>query len=150
MGNRALIVFNTAHDETDETRPLPALYLHWNGGPESVYAFIDVTKQRYKGKRPDSDMQAFAVRMIETIAPFFPDGLSVYLSAVKRSDLRAGTRLENIDPGDNGVYYLSGDKVNRAANGEWFSTDQVAGEHTQALENKQYTDIVNELQKAKA
>ncbi len=36
MGNRATIIF------TDGKKSFsPAVYLHWNGGPESVYAFLE-------------------------------------------------------------------------------------------------------------
>ncbi len=34
MGNRAYVVFESGKERS------PAVYLHWNGGPESIYAFL--------------------------------------------------------------------------------------------------------------
>ena len=35
MGNRAFVIF------TDGKTYSPAVYLHWNGGPESIYPMLD-------------------------------------------------------------------------------------------------------------
>lgn len=43
MGNRAYVVF-----EDRQGNRSPAVYLHWNGGPESIYAMLD-TLARYVG-----------------------------------------------------------------------------------------------------
>jgi hypothetical protein len=34
MGNRAYVVFESGNERS------PAIYLHWQGGPESIYAFL--------------------------------------------------------------------------------------------------------------
>lgn len=41
MGNRAVIAFT----DNDAKKPAVCVYLHWNGGPESVYAILDVMKE---------------------------------------------------------------------------------------------------------
>jgi hypothetical protein len=38
MGNRAVISFSEAKTAT-------GIYLHWNGGPESILAFLDAAKK---------------------------------------------------------------------------------------------------------
>ena len=44
MGNRAAIAFT----DRDDAKPQTVVYMHWNGGPESVYAILDVMKE-HKG-----------------------------------------------------------------------------------------------------
>lgn len=42
MGNRSIVIFaNAAFSEFS-----PAVYLHWNGGPESIYPFLDELDRR--------------------------------------------------------------------------------------------------------
>lgn len=41
MGNRAVIAFT----DSNERKPTVAVYMHWNGGPESIYAILDVMKE---------------------------------------------------------------------------------------------------------
>ena len=45
MGNRAIVIFS----DKEEKNILPAVYLHWNGGPESIYAFLDELDRRKVG-----------------------------------------------------------------------------------------------------
>ena len=60
MGNRAFVIF----EEDGEISP--AVYLHWNGGPESVYPFLDELDRR--DVRPDI---AYApARFIAVVAEF--------------------------------------------------------------------------------
>ena len=42
MGNRANIIFTNS----DESVLSPAIYLDWNGGAESIYAFLDEMDRR--------------------------------------------------------------------------------------------------------
>lgn len=42
MGNRAAVAFTDGHNP----KPHSWVYLHWNGGPESVYALWDVMVER--------------------------------------------------------------------------------------------------------
>lgn len=90
MGNRAVI--------TTEGRDL-SLYLHWNGGRDSVEAFLRYCDLR-GFRAPDADDYGWA-RLCQVIANFMgADGLSVGISRY--------TTDEREDPGDNGIYVIRG------------------------------------------
>ena len=61
MGNRATVIFQ-AQDTIS-----PAIYLHWNGGPESVYQFLDELDRRKV--RGDADYEA--ARFVKIVGEFF-------------------------------------------------------------------------------
>jgi len=87
MGNRAVI--------TTEKKDL-GVYLHWNGGRDSVETFLKVCKH-YKFRTPESDCYGWA-RLCQVITNFMgTDGLSVGID-----------RYENLDTnnGDNGTYII--------------------------------------------
>lgn len=87
MGNRAVIVFDDASFEATGL----GVYLHWNGGVESVQAFLDVTRERCGGV----DLVGF----VQTVANFFQyDGSTVYVGRVENLDT---------DNGDNGTFYVN-------------------------------------------
>lgn len=90
MGNRAVI--------TTEKKDL-GIYLHWNGGRDSVEAFLRYCDLR--GFRPpDSDEYGWA-RLCQVIANFMgAGGLSVGISPY--------TDDSRMDPGDNGIYVIRG------------------------------------------
>lgn len=86
MGNRAVI--------TTEAKDL-GVYLHWNGGRDSVEAFLLYCK--LKGYRcPENDNYGWA-RLCQVIGNFFRDGLSVGIDRYDKLDT---------DNGDNGVYII--------------------------------------------
>ena len=90
MGNRAVI--------TTEGRDL-SLYLHWNGGRDSVEAFLRYCDLR-RFRAPDADDYGWA-RLCQVIANFMgANGLSVGISRY--------TTDEREDPGDNGIYVIRG------------------------------------------
>lgn len=90
MGNRAVI--------TTEGRGL-ALYLHWNGGRDSVAAFLRYCDPR-GFRAPDADDYGWA-RLCQVIANFMgANGLSVGISRY--------TTDEREDSGDNGIYVIRG------------------------------------------
>jgi len=62
MGNRATVVFTNK----TETKFSPSVYLHWNGGPESVYQFLDELDRR--DVRADQDYEC--ARFIAIVAQF--------------------------------------------------------------------------------
>jgi len=63
MGNRAIVVFeNEASDILS-----PAAYLHWNGGPESIYPFLDELDRRKI--RADQDYELS--RFVQIVGEFF-------------------------------------------------------------------------------
>ena len=68
MGNRATVFF------TDDGKAIEAgIYLHWNGGAESVYTFLDYAKS--KGVRTDA-VYCMA-RMCQIIGNYFGGTLSL-------------------------------------------------------------------------
>lgn len=88
MGNRAVISF----DENDNAT---GVYLHWNGGPESVLAFLDAAKEL--GVRGGEDQPYFFARFCQIIGNFFGGTTSVGIGPVKSLDT---------DNGDNGWYII--------------------------------------------
>lgn len=86
MGNRAVI--------TTQDKQL-GVYLHWNGGRDSVEAFLLYCK--LKGYRcPENNNYGWA-RLCQVIGNFFRDGLSVGIDRYDKLDT---------DNGDNGVYII--------------------------------------------
>jgi len=90
MGNRAVITTRENFDNNGV-----GVYLHWNGGRDSVEAFLMYCK--IKGYRsPDMDNYGWAY-LATTIGNYFGDGLSL-----------AVDKVENLDCNnfDNGVYII--------------------------------------------
>lgn len=88
MGNRAVIT--TKKDLSDI-----GIYLHWNGGRDSVEAFLKYCElQGFRS--PDRDSYGWA-RLAQVIANFFEGGLSVGIDIAKHLDC---------DNFDNGVYII--------------------------------------------
>lgn len=86
MGNRAVLDFGDAG---------LGIYLHWNGGPESIDAFLTATQERVGSVN--------LVGMVQTITNFMGyDGLSVYVGLVKDLDE---------DNYDNGTYTIVDGKI---------------------------------------
>lgn len=97
MGNRALIVMQTP----SEKQPLvPAIYVHWNGGIESVQAICDICRER-DFRDPAQDPTYAMARMAGVWHEFF--GIT--------DDLSLGVTMYDgeSDQGDNGVYVLGAD-----------------------------------------
>ena len=94
MGNRAVIttVQGWRFQETNL-----GVYLHWNGGRDSVEAFLTYCK--LKGYRsPDQDSYGWA-RFCQVVGNFFGGSNSVGIDTVRRLDC---------DNWDNGVYIIKG------------------------------------------
>jgi hypothetical protein len=87
MGNRAVI-------EIQDTGI--GIYLHWNGGRNSVQAFLDVAKE-YDVRTSENYGTA---RLVQIIANFFGGTLSVGIAPIEQLDT---------DNGDNGVYVIDKD-----------------------------------------
>lgn len=107
MGNRGTVIFTDG-----KTQHSPAIYLHWNGGPESVYAFLEELDRR--GVRADQEYEA--ARFTQIVGQFFDQdgqgGLS--LGIVNGPEALTVEALDQVatDHGDNGFYL-----VNRLQNG---------------------------------
>lgn len=114
MGNRANVVF------TDGERTSATVYLHWNGGPESVYAFLDEMKRRVGGRFVDTDYNP--ARFAQVVGDFMDGGsfqkagglgLSLGIMPAPRDLTLEGIRGVPTDNGDNGFYIVHKDRVDR-------------------------------------
>lgn len=107
MGNRACVVFvrhHTLNGEGDICAWSPLVYLHWNGGPESIYAFLaELHRRKVRG-----DPSYACARFVQIVGDFFDsDGALTRLSLGVDSlpDCTPQT-LKRLDPGDNGIYLV--------------------------------------------
>ena len=95
MGNRAVITSK----ENFENNGV-GIYLHWNGGYDSVSAFLKYCE--LKGYRsPTSDNYGWA-RLCQVIGNFFGGSTSIGIDTVDKLDC---------DNWDNGVYIIDGWKI---------------------------------------
>lgn len=88
MGNRAVITTNKELNDT-------GIYLHWNGGRDSVEAFLAYCDLKHY-RKPEQDSYGYAM-LINVITNFFGDGLSCDVGNCQHLDC---------DNGDNGVYII--------------------------------------------
>lgn len=89
MGNRAVI--------TDKTMEI-GVYVHWNGGRDSVEAFLEYCKRR--GFRDVNEDRSYAyARLTQVIANYFGGDLSVGIDLCENLDC---------DNWDNGTYIIDG------------------------------------------
>lgn len=96
MGNRAVITTKQGDKENKI-----GIYLHWNGGRDSVEGFLKYCEMR-GFRKPEEDNYGWA-RLAQVIANFFgKDGLSVGIDRVCNLDC---------DNWDNGVYLIEDWKI---------------------------------------
>lgn len=91
MGNRCVI---TTRDKR------VGIYLHWNGGRDSVEAFLKYCE--LKNYRPPEEDNYGWARLCQVIGNFFGGGLSIGIDEYKHLDA---------DNGDNGVYIIENWKI---------------------------------------
>lgn len=95
MGNRAVIAY--------ESMPEVGIYVHWNGGLESILAFLEETRKR-GARTPGGDKTYSLARLCQTIIEFFSsDG--DYQNNVGIGLLSA----LDCDNHDNGLYWIGED-----------------------------------------
>ena len=98
MGNRAVITASKAKNVAESNDI--GVYLHWNGGRDSVEAFLKYCE--LKGYRsPDTDCYGWA-RLCQVIGNFFGGELSIGIDRCCCLDC---------DNRDNGVYIIKGWKI---------------------------------------
>jgi hypothetical protein len=136
MGNRAHVIFVSK----DEKEISPAVYLHWNGGPETVYPLLAELDRR--DVRPDQDYEA--ARFIAIVAELFDQEYYTGLSlGVHNGPTKITPQaLDRYDHGDNGVYVVcreSGGSVRRLRSGRWLTAKEVDQEHRAAMRHRYNT-----------
>ena len=98
MGNRAVIAFKTKDHGKHGKNQSPAIYLHWNGGRDSVEAFLRAGERLgIRGNDPTYCM----ARLTQIIGNYLGGTLS----------LGVGCYGNFGDPGDNGVYWINNWKI---------------------------------------
>lgn len=109
MGNRGNVVF-VDNEGLGKGEISPAVYLHWNGGPESVYAFL--AEMDYRQIRHEAGYEA--ARFCQIVGEFFDhDQYGTLSLGVNNGPTEISAEaLDKVwtDSGDNGFYV-----VNRAA-----------------------------------
>jgi len=99
MGNRAVLCLkNGRNPEYDEDEI--GIYLHWNGGRESIEGFLQSTKDLMGDIV--GDYSYTKARLIQTIGNFFGGNQSLGIGICKYLDT---------DNGDNGVYVIDCSKL---------------------------------------
>lgn len=99
MGNRAVIVMapkGNFNADNCQSSTESAIYIHWNGGRDSVEAFLKYC-QLQNLRSPATDEQYARARLVQIIANFFDGGLSIGVGQLKHLDC---------DNYDNGVYVV--------------------------------------------
>jgi hypothetical protein len=99
MGNRAVIT--TAPYSNDK----PGIYLHWNGGRDSVEAFLKAAEQLgYRAPTATGDLTYGMARLVGLLCTFLglADDTCIGIGLNKELDT---------DNGDNGVYVIEGWKI---------------------------------------
>lgn len=92
MGNRAVITTKENFINNGV-----GVYLHWNGGRDSVESFLKYMK--LKGHRaPDQDCYGWA-RLCQVVGNYFGGTTSIGIDTVDHLD---------VDNGDNGTYFIKG------------------------------------------
>lgn len=87
MGNRAVICFGKYEENAI------GVYLHWNGGRDSIEGFLNATKQVMGGRVGDKTYSQ--ARLIQVIGNFFGGNSSLGMGFCRELDC---------DNYDNGVY----------------------------------------------
>lgn len=102
MGNRAIVIFKESEKEFG-----PQIYLHWNGGVESIMAFITEMERRGHLR---NDCSYATARFICVVGDFFrqmgKDYSDTGLSLGIYEPPHPAT-FEKISHGDNGVFVVS-------------------------------------------
>lgn len=98
MGNRAVITASKALNVQNSSDI--GVYLHWNGGRNSVEAFLKYCELK-NYRSPDTDNYGWA-RLCQVIGNYFGGSTSIGIDKCNRLDC---------DNGDNGTYIISGWKI---------------------------------------
>ncbi len=138
MGNRAIVIFT----DVSGREIGPAVYLHWNGGPESIYAFLDELDRR----RVRTDVDYTSARFIHLVGDYF-DGAdsagSQSLGVTSGPPQIDEQVLSRYDHCDNGVYIIArrgqGAKVRRFTYLGELTPEQVAAEEQEAREHQYHS-----------
>ena len=136
MGNSAVIFFED-HVTNNAQNKYVGIYVHWNGSPESVYAYLEYMKEA--GVRYNDEAYARAC-FTQIVRNFFGGILSVGVECY--------TLDEACNMGDNGVYVVKWRapdyRVDRyKCNGVKFTQYEVDEEKVLAMKSAHWTNTPN-------
>lgn len=100
MGNRAIITSKTNKYNKDKNRI--GLYLHWNGGRDSVDAFLAYARARGVRGAESDDGYCFA-RLAQIVGNYFGGTTSVGVVVLTPEDIEDRCAEWGLD---NGVYFI--------------------------------------------
>lgn len=130
MGNRAVITASTT-----QTTGV-GIYVHWNGGLESVLAFLHVAKER--GYRDTTYDTTYAMaRLCGLVCEFFDLKSSTCVGIGQLKELDCDNR-------DNGVYVIGADWTIKSRWGEGSDLSKTL-ESLSAEQRKLYDAVVKQL-----
>ncbi len=127
MGNRAVIAFES--ESLQQTLNEVGLYLHWNGGLESIEGFC---------KAADELEISEKARFVQMVANWFGGQLSVYVDQVRKLDH---------DNGDNGTYVLSKASGNWKVAKRYFYTPEMTLKDVSSINGATPAEWAEELSK---
>lgn len=119
MGNRAVITTKKNLKNNGV-----GIYVHWNGGPDSVGNFLKYCELK-QYREPTADDYGWAC-LAGVITNFFGDGLSCGVDQINNLDC---------DNGDNGVWIIDG----------WKVTGRVYGPASEIVINPEFVAAINEI-----
>lgn len=147
MGNRALVVFHDGNKDKPEVGP--AVYLHWNGGPESIEGFLNEMDRR---KIRKSDIEYTTARFVHIVCDFFDQEEAGTTSVGVRNgpkDLSPG-ELVKFAYEDNGLYLVEPARAEqRIKNGFHIRRFTGNGDDPATLEEMSPRAVKNERHKAR-
>lgn len=122
MGNRAIVLPKGSD---------VGVYLHWNGGPESVGAFLEYCKLRGFRNFGGANMDGYGLaRFVQVVANFFGGGLSIGIEHCKPTEEDAGGL-------DNGIYVIDGWEIVQRIGGYDYSDGYDRKEMLKAIDEAQ-------------
>lgn len=140
MGNRALII----PSEPTQDNPVVGIYVHWNGGPESVLAFLEVCKRR-EFRDPAYDSEYGMARLCGVIHEFFGIETSACLGIWAVTADEWNNSEEELSYLDNGIYRLGEDWTIAERRGGFSDYKAKTVEELDDKEREKYDDIVQTL-----
>ena len=130
MANSAAVVFVSSNSAGQFDAISPVVRLQWNGGADSVYAFLDAMN-RYEDANLRVEHQAMNFARIA--ANYIGDWHTVSLFNAPSGEITAKT-LANINLDTNhGLYVVSKNSVMHFTNGAWLFPKDVNAEREAAL-----------------
>jgi hypothetical protein len=143
MGNRALVIFADGAGETSGA----AVYLHWNGGPDSIYPMLDYLASKAGMNHSASYTTA---RFCQAAGNFFGGNMSLGLQAAPGLVSEVHERASDLSHGDNGIYLLkiaagSYGILGRYVDGVWMDGDGSAAERERAILSRRGREMTTHL-----